>query len=73
MTISAIGRVARARSSLARSRMSSGAWLGNHASPNDSTRSSTPGPFPPTSTGGWGRWAGFGHDQIRSNETYSPL
>lgn len=37
MTISAIGRVARARSSLARSRMPSGAWLGNHASPYDST------------------------------------
>ena len=72
MTIRSTGRSARERSSAARSRMPSGAWFGNHASPNASTRSSTPGPSPPTSTGGWGRWAGFGQDQIRSNFTYSP-
>ena len=55
MTINPTGRSARERSSAARSRMPPGAWFGNHASPNASTRSSTPGPLPPTSTGGWGR------------------
>jgi hypothetical protein len=30
------------------------------------------GPLPLTITGGWGRWAGFCQDQIRSNATCSP-
>ena len=34
-----------------------------------STRSSTVGPLPPTSTGGCGRCAGLGHDQMRSKST----
>jgi hypothetical protein len=39
---------------------------------HDTTRSRTVGPLPPTSTGGCGHWAGFGHDQMRSNATCSP-
>jgi hypothetical protein len=32
---------------------------------------STPGPFPPTNTGGCGFRVGSSQDQIRSNATYS--
>src|SRR2546421_1976822 len=46
--------------------------LGIHSSPKATTRSSTLLPLPPTSTGGWGFWTGFGHDQIGSKLTCCP-
>src|ERR687896_471258 len=63
----------RSRASGIRSSTFPRAQFGNQTSPNASTRSITPGPLPPTSTGGCGRWAGFGHDQIRSNSTKRQL
>ena len=39
--------------------------IGIHPSPNASTRSITFGPFPPTSTGGYGCCTGFGHEYKR--------
>ncbi len=72
MAITGTSRPAFSCSSGMRSRISLRATLGNHASPNATTRSSTVGPLPPTSTGGCGVCAGFGHDQIRSKFTNRP-